>query len=76
VADQAKRFVLMMRVGVRMSHCSGCKPVPSLMARLLGSSSGVVSSTDSRWASQPTLGSRSSPDKAMLESGGRSIWLV
>jgi len=56
-----------------MSRCSDCKLVPSLMGRPLGSSSSVVSSTDSRRASRPTLGSRSSLDKAMLESGGRSI---
>jgi len=51
----------------------GCKSVPSLMARPLGSSSGVVSSTGSRRASRPTLGSRPSLDKAMSEPGGRSI---
>jgi len=68
--------VLLMRVGIRMSRCSGCKLVPSLMARPLRSSSGVVYSIGSRRASRPTLGSISSPDKAMSEPGGRSIWLV
>jgi len=72
-ADQAKRSVLLMRVGVRMSRCSGYKPVPSLMARPLGSSSGVVSSIGSRRASRPTLGSKSYPNKALSEPGGRSI---
>jgi len=56
-----------------MSCCSGCKPVLSLMARPLGSSSGIVSSTGSRRTSRPILGSRSSPDKAMSEPGGHSI---
>ena len=60
--DLAKRFVLLMRVGVRMSHCSGCNLVPSLMVHPLGSSSGMVSSTSSRQVSRPTLGSRSSPE--------------
>ena len=53
--------------------CSSCNPVPSLMARPLRSSRGMVSLTGSRRASRPTLGSRSSPDKAISESGGRSI---
>jgi len=56
-----------------MSYCSGCNPVSSLMARPLGSSNAMVSSTGSRQASRSTLGSRSSPDKAMSEPGGRSI---
>jgi len=75
-ADQAKRSVLLMRVGIRMSRCLGCKPVPSLMTSPLGSSSGVLSLTGSRRASRPTLGSKSSPDKAISKLGGRSIWLV
>ena len=37
-ADQAKRSVLLMRVVVRMSRCSGCNPVSSLVAHPLGSS--------------------------------------
>jgi len=44
--------------------------VPSLTVRSLGSSKGTVSLTGSRRASRPTMGSKSSPDKAMLEPGG------
>jgi len=50
--------------------------VPSLRVRPLGSSKGTMSSTGSRRASCPTLGSKSSPDKAMLESGGRLMLFV
>jgi len=35
-----------------------------------------VSSIGSRRTSQPILGSRYSPERAMLEPGGHSIWLV
>jgi len=56
-----------------MSRCSSCKPMPSLIVRPLRSSSGVVSSTGSRRASRPTLGSKSSLVKAMSEPGGHSI---
>jgi len=72
-ADQEKRFVLLTRVGVRMSRCSGCKPMLSLMVRPLGSSRGMISSIGLRRTSRPTLGSRSSPDRAISELGGRSI---
>jgi len=71
--DQAKRSMLLMRVRVRILSCSGCKLVPRLMVRPLGSSSGIVLLTGSRRAFSPTLGSKSSPDKAMSESGRRSI---
>jgi len=74
--DQAKRSVLLMRMGVIVAHSSEFKPVPKLMEWPLGSSKGVVSSTGSRRTSRPILGSRSSPDRAMLEPGRRSIWLV
>jgi len=76
VADQAKRSVLLMRMGVMMARSSEFKPVPRLMEWPLGSFRGEVSSTGSRRTSRPTLGSRSSPDRAMLEPGGRSMWLV
>jgi len=76
VADQAKRSVLLMRMGVMMTHSSEFKLVPRLMEWPLGSSRREVSSTGSRRTSRPTLGSRSSPDKAMPEPGGRSMWLV
>jgi len=66
-ADQAKRFVLFMRMGVIMTRLSEFKPVPRLIEWPLGSSRGEVSSTGLRRTSRPTLGSRSSPDKAMLE---------
>jgi len=74
--DQAKRSVLLMRMGVMMARSSEFKLVPRLIEWPLGSSRGEVSSTGSRRTSHPTLGSRSSPDKAMLEPGGRSMWLV
>jgi len=75
-ADQAKRFVLLVRMGVMMARSSEFKPVPRLIEWPLGSSKGEVSSTGSRRTSRPTLGSRSSPDSAMSEPGGRSMWLV
>jgi len=50
--------------------------VPSLRVRPLGSSKGTISSIGSRRASRPILGSKSSPDKAMLESGGCSMLFV
>jgi len=75
-ADQAKRSVLLMRMGVMMARSSEFKLVPRLMEWPLGSSRGEVSSTGSRRTSRPTLGSRSSPDRAMSEPGGRSMWLV
>jgi len=56
-----------------MSRCSDSSLVPSLMVQPLGSSRGVVSSTGSRRTSRLTLGSRSSPDKAISEPGGRSM---
>jgi len=59
-----------------MARSSKCKPMPRLIEWLLGSSRGEISSTSSRRTSQLTLGSRSSPDRAMLEPGGRSMWLV
>jgi len=74
--DHAKRSVLLMRMGVMMARSSVFKPVPRLIEWPLGSSRGEVSSTGSRQTSLPTLGSRSSPDRTMLESGGRSMWLV
>jgi len=76
VADQANRSVLLMRVGVRISRCSCWRPVPSLRVRPLESSMGTMSSTGSRRASRPSLGSKSLPDKAMSESGGRSMLFV
>jgi len=75
-ADQAKRSMLLMRMGVMMAHSSEFKPVPRLMEWPLESSRGEVSSTSSRQTSRPTLGSRSSPDRAMQEPVGRSMWLV
>jgi len=75
-ADQAKRSVLLMRMGVMMSHSSEFKSVPRLMEWPFGSSRGEVSSTGSRRTSRPTRGSRSSPDRAMPKPGGRSMWLV
>jgi len=59
-----------------MASSSEFKLVPKLMEWSLGSSKGEVSSTGSRRTSWPTLGSRSSPDRAMPEPGGRSMWLV
>jgi len=76
VANQAKRSVLLMRMGVMMTRSSEFKLVPKLMKWPLGGSRGEVSSTSSRRTSRPTLGSKSSPDRAMSEPGGRSMWLV
>jgi len=59
-----------------MARSSEFKPVPKLMEWPLGSSRGEVSSTGSRRTSRLTLGSRSSSDRAMPESDGRSMWLV
>jgi len=59
-----------------MARSSEFKPVPSLIEWPLGSSRGEVSLTGSRRTSRPTLGSRSSLDRAMPDPGGRSIWLV
>jgi len=75
-ADQAKRSVLLMRMGVMMARSSEFRPVPRLMEWPLGSSRGEVSLTGSRRMSRPTLGSRSSPDRAMPEPGGHSMWLI
>jgi len=47
-ANQAKRSVLLMRMGVMMARSSEFKPVPRLMEWSLGSSRGEVSSTGSR----------------------------
>jgi len=47
-ADQAKKSVLLMRIGVMMAHSLEFKPVPRLMEWSLGSSRGEVSSTGSR----------------------------
>jgi len=74
--DQAKRSVLLTKIGVMMARSSEFNPVPRLMEWPFRSSRGEVSSIGSRRTSQPTLGSRSSPDRAMPEPGGRSIWLV
>jgi len=59
-----------------VARSSEFKSVPKLIEWPLGSSRGEVSSTGSRRASQPTLGSRSSSDRAMLEPWGRVMWLV
>jgi len=75
-ADQAKRFVLLTRIGVMMARSSEFNPVSKLMEWPLGSSRGEFSSTGSGQTSRPTLGSRSSPNRAMPELGGRSMWLV
>jgi len=72
-ADQAKRFVLLTKIGVMMARSSKFKPVPKLMEWPFGSSRGEVSSTASRRTSRPTLGSRSSPDRAMPEPDGCSM---
>jgi len=74
--DQAKRSILLTRIDTMMARSSEFKPVPKLMEWPLGSSRGEVSSTGSRRKSWPTLGFRSSPDKAMPEPSGRSMWLV
>jgi len=71
-ADQAKRSVLPTRTGMIMARSSEFNPMP----RPYGSSTGEVSSTSSRRTSRPTLGSRTSPDRAILELGGGSMWLV
>jgi len=47
-ADQAKRSVLLTRIGVMMARSSEFKPMPKLMEWPLGSSRGEVSSTGSR----------------------------
>jgi len=59
-----------------VARSSEFKLVPRLIERPFGSSRGEVSSTGSRRTSRPILGSRSSPDRAMLEPGGCSIWFV
>jgi len=59
-----------------MARSSEFKPVSKLMEWPFGSSRGEVSSTGSRRTSLPTLGSRSSPDRAMPKPGGRSMGLV
>jgi len=46
--DQAKRFVLLVRMGVMMARSSEFKPVPRLIEWPLGSSRGEVSLTGSR----------------------------
>jgi len=74
--DQAKRSVLLTRIGVMMACSLEFNPMPRLMEWPFGSSRGEVFSTGSRRTSQPTLGSRSSPDRAMPEPGGRLMWLV
>jgi len=74
--DQAKRSVLLTRIGVMMARSLEFKPVPKLMEWPFGSSRGEVSSTGLKRTSRPTIGSRSSPDRAMSEPGGRSMWLV
>jgi len=76
VANQAKRSVLAIRVGVKISCCSCWRSEPSLRVRPLGSSKLKVSSTGSIRVLRPTLGSRSSPNKVMSESGGRSMLFV
>ena len=75
-ADQAKRSVLLTRIGVMMARSSEFNLVPKLMEWPFESSRGEVSSTGSRRTSRPTLGSRFLPDRAMSEPGGRSRWLV
>jgi len=47
-ADQAKRSVLLTRIGVMMARSSKFNPVPKLMEWSVGSSRGDVSSTGSR----------------------------
>jgi len=73
--DQAKRFVLLVRIAVMMACSSEFKPVPRLIEWPLGSSKGEVSSTGSRQTSRTTLGSKFSPDSAMPEPDGSSMWL-
>jgi len=65
-ADQAKRSVLLIRMGVMVARSLEFKLVPRLIEWPLGSCRGEVSSTGSRRTSRPILGSRSSPDRAML----------
>jgi len=59
-ADQTKRSMLLTRTGVMMARSSEFNSVPRLM----------------EWPSRPTLGSRSSLDRAIPKPGGRSMWLV
>jgi len=59
-----------------MARSSEFKLVPRLIEWPLGNSRGEVSSTGSRQTSRPTLRSRFSPDRAMPDPGGRSMWLV
>jgi len=70
--------MLAIRVGVKISRCSCWRLVPILRVRPLESSRLTVSSTGSMCASCPTLGSRSSSDKAMPEPGGHSmlVWRI
>jgi len=56
-----------------VARSSEFKSVPRLIERPLGSSRGEVSSTGSKRTSRPILGSRSSPNRNMLEPGGHSI---
>ena len=46
-ADQVKRLVLAIRVGVKISRCSCLRPVPNLRVWPLGSSKLIVLSTGS-----------------------------
>ena len=71
-----KRSVLAIRVGAKIVRCSCWRPVLNWRVRPLESSKLIMLSTGSIRASRPILGSRSSPDKAMLESGGRLMLLV
>jgi len=75
-ADQVKRSVLLTRTGLMTARSSEFNLVPKLMEWPLDSSRREVSPTGSRRTSRPTLGSRSSPDRAIPELGGRSMWLV
>jgi len=74
--NQAKRSVLPTRTGVMMACSLEFNPVPRLMEWPFGSSRAEVSSIGSRRTFRPTLGSRSSPDRAIPELGGHSMWLV
>jgi len=65
-----------MRVGAKISRCSCWRSLPNLRVRPLGSSRLTVSSIGSIRVLRPTLGSRSSRNSVMQESGGRSMWLV
>jgi len=62
-----------LRMGVMMACSLESNLVPRLMEWPFGSSRGVVSSNGSRRTSRPTLGSRSSPERAISEPGGRSM---